>query len=180
MKPFITSNPEDARVLFENFGLAFYYAQLLEDDLKLILIAAEAQGLVHFDRKKDLHVKGDDDGLLQACLGALKEVIKKNRHSGDGDEFYDTLDKANKARRLLAHRFFLLHAVDLLSEAGRAAVNQHLSELYVTIRQAHTMSSYLRVELYAKVGFTAEDARKKLDELLGIIGEPLPDKNDTQ
>ena len=170
--PFISSNPADARVLFENFGLTFYYAQLLEDDLKLILAAGELRGIAAFDRKKDLRIKSSDAGLVDACLGALKQVIKANRKSEDDDRFYNALDAANAARRLIAHRFFLEHAVDLLSETGRAAVNQHLSKLYLTIRDAHTMAKALRERLFSDLGFTREKAAEKLDELRRIIDEP--------
>ena len=170
--PFISSNPTDARVLFENFGLTFYYAQLLEDDLKLILAVAEALGIAAFDRKKDLRIKSSDAGLVDACLGALKQVIKTNRKSEDDDRFYNALDGANAARRLIAHRFFLEHSVDLLSEPGRAAVNQHLSKLYLIIRDAHTMAKALRQRLFSDMGFTPEKAAEKLDELRRIIDEP--------
>lgn len=170
--PFITSNPPDARVLFENFGLTFYYAQLLEDDLKLILAAGGFIGKVAFDRKKHLRIKSSDDGLIEACMGPLKEVIKANRKSEDDDVFYNVLDEANAARRLIAHRFFLEHAIDLQSEPGRAAVNQHLSKLYITIRHAHTISRALRERIFADMGFTREMANKKLNELRRIIDEP--------
>jgi hypothetical protein len=172
IKPFITSNSPDTRVLFENFGFAFYYAQLLEDDLKLILSAGELLGLITFDRKKHLKIKNTDDDLLGACMGALKEVIKANRKPNDDDTFYNLLDEANAARRLIAHRFFLEHAVDLLSEAGRAGVNQHLSKLYLTIRQAYTFSSALRQRMYSDMGITAEMAEERLNELKKIINEP--------
>jgi len=113
---FAASNPPDARVLFENFGATFYHAQLLEDTLKLILVAAERLGVVTFDRKKHLKIKPTDDELIGACMGALKGVLKANRKPGDDDTVYDALEEANQARRLLAHRFFLEHAVDLMSE----------------------------------------------------------------
>ena len=171
-KPFITSNPPDARILFENFGLTFYYAQLLEDDLKLILVAGEMLGLFSFDRQKRLKIKNTDDDLIGACMGALKEVIKANRKPNDDDTFYNLLDDANAARRLIAHRFFLEHAVDLLSESGREAVNQHLSKLYLTIRQAHTFSSALRERIYSEMGFTPEMVQQKLAELYRIINAP--------
>ena len=178
MKPFITSSPGDLRVLYENFGVSFHYTQMLEDELKLILVVAEHQGLARFDRKKDLRMKGGDDNLVDACLGPLKKVLKTNLPPKDGDEFYIALDEANKARNLLAHRFFIVHAVDLLSEAGLAAINQHLSKLYLTIRHAHTMSRTIREHLFAKVGFSPEDARRELDELKRIIDEPLSDDDE--
>src|SRR5258708_448823 len=98
IKPFITSNPGDARILFENFGVTFYYAQLLEADLKLILVAAEALKIVKFDRKKHLRVEHTDFDLVNACMGALKQVIKHNRKDEDDDTFYNLLDDANIAR----------------------------------------------------------------------------------
>jgi hypothetical protein len=169
--PFITSNSDDTRVLFENFGLTFYYAQLLEDDLKLILCAGEFLGVVSFDRKKQLKIKADDEDLLSACMGALKEVLKANRKPGDDHDFYRLLDEANAARRLIAHRFFLEHGLDLQSASGRTAINQHLSTLYLTIRQAHTYSKALREEMFSKIGFTREMAAKKLEELKKVIDE---------
>ena len=159
-------------MLFENFGLTFYYAQLLEEDLKLIVAAGELLGKVAFDRKKHLRIKHSDEGLIEACMGPLKEVIKANRKSEDDDLFYNALDEANAARRLIAHRFFLEHAVDLLSEPGRAAVNQHLSKLYLTIRRAQTVARALRERIFADMGFTREMADKKLEELRRIINEP--------
>ncbi len=165
MNPFITSNSTDTRILFENFGLTFYYAQLLEDNLKLILGMAELQGIVVFDRKKDLRIKNTDDDLIDACMGSLKEVIKKNRKPTDNDDFYNILYDANTARRLLAHRFFVEHAVDLLSEAGRDAINQDLSKLYLTIRIAHAGSDELRDTLFSRSGFTRAMAHQKFKDL---------------
>jgi hypothetical protein len=94
---FTTSNPSDARVLFENFGVTFYYAQLLEDNLKLILVAAERLGVVTFDRKKHLKIKPTDEDLIAACMGSLKDVLKANRKPGDDDTVYDALELANRA-----------------------------------------------------------------------------------
>jgi hypothetical protein len=172
IKPFITSNPEDARILFENFGLTFYYAQLLEADLKLILVAGEALNIVHFSRKRHLQIKNTDLDLINACMGALKQVIKTNKKDGDDDTFYNLLDEANRARRSLAHSFFYENAVDLLTESGRAAINQQLSKYYLTIRQAYTYSTALREKLYSDLGFTPEMAQEKVEELKRTIEIP--------
>ena len=168
---FSTSNPPDARVLFENFGVTFYHAQLLEDNLKLILVAAEQLGVAKFDRKKHLKIKHTDEDLLAACMGSLKGVLRANRKPTDDDTLYDALDVANHARRLLAHRFFLEHSVDLLSEGGRCAINQHLSKLYFNIVQANTIAKALRDRLFTEIGFTPEMAAKKLEELKETISE---------
>ncbi len=105
-------------------------------------------------------------------MGTLKEIIKKYREPNDDDTFCNLLDEANAARRLIAHRFFLEHALDLLSESGRTAINQHLSKLYLTIRQTHTLSSALRERIYSEMGFTPEMAENKLNELRRLINEP--------
>jgi hypothetical protein len=137
--------------------------------LKLILVAAEQLGVAKFDRKNHLKIKGTDEDLIGACLGSLKQVLKANRKPSDDDTFYDAIEMANNARRLLAHRFFLEHSVDLLSEAGRCAINQHLSKLYLSIVQANTIAKALRDRLFIEMGFTPEMAAKKLEELKETI-----------
>jgi hypothetical protein len=154
--PFISSNPPDARVLFENFGITFYYAQLLEDNLKLILLMGELQGILTFDREKDLRVSSSDEGLLDACMGPLKKVLKRHRAPAGSEGFYRLFDLANAARRQLAHRFFLDWASHLQSEAGRRVVNRQLGPLYLDIRNAHNASVALRDALYDRVGFTRD------------------------
>jgi|APTNR8051073442_1049403.scaffolds.fasta_scaffold44953_1 hypothetical protein len=172
IKPFLNSDSSDLRILFENFGLTFFYAQLLEDDPKLILVVAERLRVVTFDAKKDFRTKNPGDDLVDVCMGPLKEFIKKNRKPGDDEDFYTLLDEANKARRLIAHRFFLEHAADLVSEAGRSVVNQHLSKLYVTIRQAYAFSSALREELYSREGLTPELVTEQMEKFMRLVNQP--------
>jgi hypothetical protein len=176
IKPFISSNSPDTRVLFENFGVTFYYAQLLEDNLKLILTIGELQGILRFDREKDLRTQKSDHDLIKACMGPLKKVLKSHRAPNDSKEFYELLDNANTARQSLAHRFFIEHALDLQTETRRCAVNQQLSKYYLTIRNAHNASAALRDVMYSRSGFTPEMARKKIEELKNVIGRSDTDK----
>jgi len=171
MKQFITSNPKDSETLFENFGVTFYFAQLLEDELKLILCSAKMLGHAKFHRKKELRIKNSDDGLLGASMGALKEVINKNKKEGDDDMLFDLLEEANKGRRLLAHRFFTEHAPDLQSEAGREATNQHLSKIYLTIRKAHTLAQSLREELFSRIGLSKEKMQEEVEKFRALINQ---------
>jgi len=173
LKSFSKNDTSDFRILFENFGITFYYAQMLEDDLKYILCIAELLGMVSFNRKKDLGIKNTDTDLNKACMGALKDVLTKNKKAGDGDTFYNLLEEANKARRHLAHSFFTEHAIDMLNEAGREAVNQNLSKLYLTIVHAYSISKALCKELSAKAGYTPEMAAQKRAELLKMIDEDI-------
>lgn len=99
--------------------------------------------------------------------GKLKEVLKKN--FGDDEDFHKVFDEANVARRLLAHRFSLEHAMDFQSEAGLLKVNEHLSELYIAIRQANEVSIALRDEIFKRVGLTPEMVDRKLEELKKAI-----------
>lgn len=124
-----------------------------------------------FDRKKHLNIKNSDEDLIGACMGALKRVVKLNRKPGDDDTLYMMLDEANDARCLIAHRFFLEHALDLQTESGRIATNQHLGKIYLTIRQAHTAASALKQALFSKLGFTREMVDAKLAEHHEIANE---------
>ncbi len=153
IKPFVSPTPPNQKVLFENFGVTFCYAQMLENELKLLLTMAELQGIISIDRKKDLRIKNTDEFLADACMGGLKEVLKKN--FGD-EEVNKIFDGANAARRLLAHRFFIEHARNFSIEKGIRAANQHLQELYFSIRQACEISVKLSKEIFSRGGFTPE------------------------
>jgi len=134
------------------------YAQIVEDDLKLIVAAGTSLGLITTGTRKK-----------HPCFGDLKEIIKRNRKEGDTDDVYDLFDQANQARRLLAHRFFIEHAVDLMTEAGHEAINQHLSKLFLTICQARCNSTALRNAIFLRMGLSENEARDKLEEIKRTI-----------
>jgi len=59
--------------------------------------------------------------------------------------------------------------MDFQSEAGLLKVNEHLSELYIAIRQANEVSIALRDEIFKRVGLTPEMVDRKLEELKKAI-----------
>jgi hypothetical protein len=165
MKQFITSNSPETRVLFENFGLAVYFAQLLEGCLQSIVVAAELQGRIQFDRKRDLRAKDWDNELLHVCLNPMIQVLKNNQNQDDSEDFYKMMDKANEARNLLVHRFFLENATDLLNQAGIRSINDAIGRLYLTIRNALCAAQALRNAIYSEWGVTEERVQKHIENL---------------
>lgn len=113
MNPFLKSESDDVRQLMENLGATVYYAQLLEDSLRLILTGGELLGLVSFERNKDLRIKEDDEDLWKACLGPMKKIIEKHRQTHDDKDLIDMLEKANQSRNCVVHRFLTERATDL-------------------------------------------------------------------
>ena len=166
LKPFITSNSRDVRVLFENYGITVYYAQMSEGCLQTVLLAAELQGQVIFDRKEDFRISPGDEEILHACLGPMIKVLRKNKRESDTGKFTQMLTEANEARRLLVHRFFLENSVDLLNDAGRRSINDHLGRLYLKIRQALTVCQELRGALFTEWGVTEDIIAKRRQEFL--------------
>ena len=176
MKRFITSNTPDTQVLFENFGISVYYAQLLEGCLKSILVAAELQGRIKFDRQKDLRLKEPDDDLLKACIGPMLKVLEKNKAESDSAEFFTMIEKANDARNLLVHRFILDHSFDLLNQAGRRSINDTLGRLFLTIVQAHSAAEAVRNALFKEWGVTEVEMNRHMQELKELYGDEKTDE----
>lgn len=171
MKRFVTSNSPDTQVLFENFGVTVYFAQILEGCVQSIIVAAELTGRIEFDRKKDLRAKDWDDDLLHVCLNPMIQVLKKNHKEGDTEDFYVMLERANEARNLLVHRFFLDNAIDLLNVAERRSINDAIGRLYLTIRSALCAAQAIRNGLYTEWGVTEERVRQHIEDLKSCYGD---------
>jgi len=173
MKSFSSSSTPDGRILLENYGLTVYKAQMLEDCLRIILVAAELQDRVEFDRTTDLRLKAGDDDLLLACLGPMIKVLKANNKSGDTDSFTKMLSEANQARNLLVHRFFVENGTDLLNAAGRLSLNDQMERIFIKIVQALLVSEGLRDKLFQEWGISKAEMQRRADDLRRQFGADI-------
>lgn len=139
--------------------------------MQSIIVAAELDGRIEFDRKKDLRAKDWDDDLLQVCLNPMIQVLKKNQKQGDTEDFYAMLDNANQARNLLVHRFFLENSTDLINQSGRRSINDSLGRLYLIISKALCAAKALRSAIYTEWGVTEEQVRKHVENLKMLYGD---------
>jgi hypothetical protein len=169
IKRFIPS-PEDTetsyrQILFENFGVTVYYAQLFEGTLQLLLTGMKRTSLIQIDPSK-FNVTEDADGIIDSCIGPLIKMLEDGSRVDLPNDFCRLLKKANQMRNRLVHRFLAERADELVSEAGQIAVTDELFSYYRTIRKAHTVLVPLVGTLLEMLGVTAEDIQRRKDELM--------------
>lgn len=152
-------------ILFENFGVTVYFAQLFEAYLQLLLTYMERTSLIEIDRTK-FNVTEDPQGIIDCCIGPMIKVLEDGSRVDIPKDFGKLLKKANAMRNRLVHRFLAEHADEFISEAGQIAVTDKLYSYYVTMRRAHAVLVPPVTALLEMLGVTPEDTKRQLDELM--------------
>lgn len=104
----------DPKEIYAFFGLTFYHAQVLEQGLVNLAVALEAKGI------GDVTVRDVNDlfaGIEGKTFGNVLNAARKLMiipASIDTD-----LQMALNYRNLLAHRFFVEHSTNMLTQAGQ-------------------------------------------------------------
>lgn len=167
-------------ILFENFGVTLYFAQLFEAYLQLLLTYMERTSLIQIDRTK-FNVTEDADGIIDCCIGPMIKALEDGSRVEIPKGIYKALKKANAMRNRLVHRFLAEHADEFISEAGQIAVTDKLFSYYVTIRKAHAMLVPLVTALLEMLGVTPQETQRRLDELMSYaqqFPQNINDEND--
>ena len=136
---------------FAFFGLAAYYAQVLEEaalNLAVVLRLPEVN-LISQELFLDLY-----DSLGRRTFGQLLKVAKSNLNLSDEDaEFLGTtLD----LRNMLIHRYFRERAEDFISEVGRQEMKKELQTILSEFKKADEILTGLYLPLWEKYGVTEE------------------------
>lgn len=169
IKRFIPT-PEDREttylhILYENFGVTVYFAQLFEAYLQLLLTYMERTSLIQIDRTK-FGITEDPDGVINSCIGPMIKALQDGTRVELPKDFGRLLKKANAMRNRLVHTFLAEHADEFISEAGQIAVTDTLYSYYVTIRRAHAVLVPPVTALLNMLGVTPEDTQRRLSELM--------------
>jgi len=113
----------DWEVFYANYGTTVYAAQLLEDALRLLLVASEANGMLSIGRAA-LGI----ESVLDRCSGHNLKIFED---AGLWDaRTMKLLKKANAQRNHLVHRFILDNFSDMISPIGRDSVNEKLFRIF--------------------------------------------------
>jgi hypothetical protein len=153
------------QIVFENVGVTMFHAQMIEDNLCLILSGLEALGLVHIDREA-YKIKVASDGIIEACIGSMVYILQEHSRFDMPRDFFKHLKKANMQRNMLAHRFFMLNARDLSTDSGCARIAKKLLPIYEHLVKVNMMLEHLRDVVYDRLGFSPEEAQRQSEELL--------------
>jgi hypothetical protein len=148
----------DALVVFENFGLAIYIAQLFERDLQVAITGLERLHAITLP--SDIRRSGD--GIVDDCLGPM--LIALQAQGLIDAKINRFLKKAQHCRNELVHRFMAENVLDMLNPAGRASVNDRLNHLFTTIFRAQHIVSQVRDQVWMRLGLTREQIDQQVAE----------------
>jgi hypothetical protein len=164
-----------SQIVYENYGVAMYYAQLIEGKLCLMMAGLEVLGLVHIDREA-YKLTVASDGIIEACIGQMLYILREHSRFDIPPDLIKHLRKANMQRNMLAHRFFILHARDLVTESGCVRVARKLLPIYEHLVRVDHMLDHLNRFIFQRCGGSPERMDEKARRLLRELRESEDDK----
>lgn len=161
---------EETREVYARYGLAMYFAQVVEHAIVNLMIALRLP-------ERGTLTNRDIDHFMDAAFAmTFGRLSKELRRLGQPTHFLQQdLDQARDMRNWLAHRYFRDRAVQFMSPAGRAVMLQELNDATNLFLQVNERLERLSAEVRAanKVG---EDAvRQEYDQLLLEVEQWRPD-----
>ncbi len=154
-----------SQIVYENYGVAMYYAQLIEGKLCVMMAGLEVLGLVHIDREA-YRLKNASDGIIEACIGQLLYFLQEHSRFDIPRDLIRHLRKANKQRNMLAHRFFILNARDLVTESGCVRIARKLLPAYEHLVRVDRMLDELNRCILRQCGGSPEELDKKAQQMI--------------
>ena len=153
---------EHCREVYAHHGLAMYRAQCVEQSIIQLLIYFDffAKQVPLFKSKEQWEQEFDNfDQVMSAKT--MGQLVKKLVDVGAVDSSIEGLlrDGLN-ARNHLAHRFFVDHALNFLSEAGRNKMISELEEKCALFNKIEDVLNPITYRLCEKYGFTQEKLRE--------------------
>jgi hypothetical protein len=149
--------PPDEEIC-ENYGRTMFYAQKLEREFKLVLLAAELLGKIKIDRKE---FKSSESFVSRQNLGGLIKVFREVKGLED-KALKKTLYDACDDRNLLAHSFFANIDPEKLSTERKAELLNELGRIRLSVGQAFLIIREFRKLLEEEIGFAEEEIEAEL------------------
>jgi hypothetical protein len=161
---------EDPKEVYAFFGLAAYWAQLLEQGIANLLVGLRIQGkkVPTWVDVRNLYEKADRNtlGHLLRAVGELAPL---------DPALEDRLHQALKKRNYLMHHFFVEHAESLLSAEGKRRMIDELRDVIIFFKVIDPQVDELWLAIWRKYGFTEERIERELE----IVKRALQMKDDS-
>lgn len=158
---------EHCKEVYAHHGLAMYRAQCVEQSIVQLLIYFDffAKQVPLF--KSVEQWKQDFDNFDQVMSAkTMGQLVKKLVDLGAVDPSIETLLREGlKARNYLAHRFFVDHALNFLSEEGRNKMIVEAEENCKLFNEIEEMLNPITHALSEKYGITQEQL-KEIEQML--------------
>ena len=151
------SENDECRDVYAFFGLAMFYAQVIEEALGALIAISQypltkAQANQIMDR-------------LDACtLGTLLRELRK--HLLFEASLETTFQRALERRNYLAHRFFRDHAVDFMTGAGRRRMLDELTDATECFQELNAHMLAITLVVGRPIGISQEFIDRSIVEML--------------
>jgi hypothetical protein len=165
---FISTPGDDtsyAHIVLENYAATMQVSQAIEDKLCIILMGFDHFGLAHVDYDA-YNLRTDQAGVLEACIGQVIYILQEHALFDLPPGFFKHIKKANMQRNMLAHRFFLLNARDIMSERGCVRISERLFRVYAHLTKVDRMLEKVLLVLFDHAGISRAELSRQAAALL--------------
>lgn len=157
--PIPEPNYDDPKEIYAFFGLTYYKAAVLEHgvlNLAVAMLAKNTPGITVGDVDK-LYESFDKKTFGQVIHAAKTKVAIPSDFEAD-------LALALEQRNYLAHRFFIVHDIDLVVPSGRRKMIDELIEILKHLRSVDKRMDALWMTAWESFGITKEWIEQQMQE----------------
>jgi hypothetical protein len=141
---------EETREVYARYGLAMYFAQVVEHAIVTLMIA------LRLPERGTLTKRDIDQFMDEAFTMTFGRLLKELRRMGQPIDFVQqNLDQARNMRNWLAHRYFRDRAVQFMSPAGRVVMLEELDDATNLFMQVNESLERLSAEVRAANNISA-------------------------
>ena len=159
MPQILEPNYDDPKEIYAFFGLTYYQAAVLEHgvlNLAVAMLAKNISGITVDDVDK-LYESLDEKAFGHVINAAKAKFAVSSDLEAD-------LAIALKQRNYLAHRFFVVHDIDLMVPSGRREMIDELIEILEHLRSVDTRMDALWMTAWESFGITKEWIEQQMQE----------------
>jgi hypothetical protein len=150
---------DQIREVYASFGLAFYFAQILEQTVAMLLATLFGPGE---DWLKEHGIGDLLDQNFRTTFGRLAKQLE-GRVSPD---LIKAIGKTVEDRNKLAHHYFWDHAVEFTKTDGRTAMIAELDEMKDRFIHLNDELEALQAQWRAEVGMSDEEVQRQFNKLM--------------
>jgi hypothetical protein len=161
---------EETREVYARYGLAMYFAQVVEHAIVNLMIA------LHLPERGALTKQDIDQFMDEAFAMTFGRLLKELRQLGQATDFVQRdLDQARDMRNWLAHRYFRDRTVQFMSPAGRVVMLEELDDATNLFLQVNETLERLSAEVRAANNVGEDAVRQEYEQLLLEVEQWRPD-----
>jgi hypothetical protein len=161
---------EETREVYAGYGLAMYFAQVVEHAIVNLMIALRLP-------ERGVLTKRDIDQFMdEAFTMTFGRLLKELRRMDQPTHLLQRdLDQARDVRNWLAHRYFRDRSVQFMSPAGRAAMLEELGDATNLFLQVNEGLERLSAEVRAANNVSEDAVHQEYEQLLLEVKQWRPD-----